>query len=68
MFKITIPFTLKQDWQNEKYLLEELENGKNGFLFKGNIEKRFNIIKINFLTKFTTAFNRFIWCFNTVLT
>ena len=47
MIKITIPLELKSMWQNEKHLLEELENGKNGFLFKGNTKKIDSALKIN---------------------
>lgn len=70
MIKITIPFELKKDWQNEKYLLEELENSKNGFLFKGNIEKidkainrndvLFVLERINALTVCSKTGNRYI--------
>lgn len=47
MIKITIPIELRNKWNNEKYLLEELENGKNGFLFKGNTEKINKAVKTN---------------------
>lgn len=47
MIKITIPIELRNEWQNEKHLLEELENSKNGFLFKGNTEQINKAVKKN---------------------
>ena len=70
MLKITIPARLKDEFENEKDLLEELENGEKSFLFKGSYKeikqalKRNDILyvleRINALTCCSKNGNRYI--------